>query len=116
MRVGITDYAQDALGDIVFVELPDGGHDGRGGGHLGEVESTKSVSEIYAPVAGEVVGGERRRWPTRPSSSTRIPTGRGGSARSQLRRPVRVESLLDAAAYRRADRDLSSTSAAPIGP
>jgi len=55
VRMGITDYAQDALGDIVFVLLPEVGSRVEQGGVLGEVESTKSVSEIYAPVAGEVV-------------------------------------------------------------
>jgi glycine cleavage system H protein len=55
VRVGITDYAQDALGDVVFVELPKVGATVAVGGTLGEVESTKSVSEIYAPVAGTVV-------------------------------------------------------------
>ena len=53
--MGITDYAQDALGDVVFVDLPSEGSTVEAGGLLGEVESTKSVSEIYAPVAGEVV-------------------------------------------------------------
>jgi len=55
VQVGITDYAQDALGDVVYVGLPDVGARVEAGGVLGEVESTKSVSEIYAPVAGEVV-------------------------------------------------------------
>jgi glycine cleavage system H protein len=55
IRVGITDFAQDALGDVVFVDLPTEGAVVEAGGSLGEVESTKSVSEIYAPVAGEVV-------------------------------------------------------------
>ncbi|MEU7905528.1 glycine cleavage system protein GcvH [Actinoplanes sp. NPDC049118] len=55
VRVGITHYAQDALGDIVFVQLPDAGTVVRAGEALGEIESTKSVSEIYAPVAGTVV-------------------------------------------------------------
>ncbi|HLI72974.1 MAG TPA: glycine cleavage system protein GcvH [Acidimicrobiales bacterium] len=55
VRVGITDYAQDALGDVVFVSLPAVGGQVASGDVLGEVESTKSVSEIYAPVAGEVV-------------------------------------------------------------
>ena len=55
VRVGITDYAQDALGDVVFVSLPPVGGRVASGDVLGEVESTKSVSEIYAPVAGEVV-------------------------------------------------------------
>jgi glycine cleavage system H protein len=54
VRVGITDYAQDALGDVVFVSLPDVGATVTAGQACGEVESTKSVSEIYAPVSGEV--------------------------------------------------------------
>ena len=54
-RVGITDFAQDALGDVVYVGLPDVGAAVTAGGVCGEVESTKSVSEIYAPVAGTVV-------------------------------------------------------------
>ncbi len=57
IRVGITDYAQDALGDIVFVDLPPVGSTVQAGGTLGEVESTKSVSEVYAPVTG-------RSWPS----------------------------------------------------
>ena len=55
LRVGITDYAQDALGDIVFVTLPEPGAELTAGDTCGEVESTKSVSEIYAPVSGRVV-------------------------------------------------------------
>ena len=54
-RVGITDFAQDALGDVVYVGLPNVGDEVTAGGVCGEVESTKSVSEIYAPVAGVVV-------------------------------------------------------------
>jgi glycine cleavage system H protein len=54
-RVGITDFAQDALGDVVYVGLPDVGAEVTAGGVCGEVESTKSVSEIYAPIAGVVV-------------------------------------------------------------
>jgi glycine cleavage system H protein len=53
--VGITDYAQDALGDVVFVQLPEVGASVQAGQSLGEVESTKSVSDVYAPVAGRVV-------------------------------------------------------------
>lgn len=55
VKVGITDYAQDALGDVVFVQLPEVGTAVEEAGVLGEVESTKSVSEIYAPVSGTVV-------------------------------------------------------------
>jgi glycine cleavage system H protein len=55
VRVGITDYAQDALGDIVFVQLPEVGETVTAGAVVGELESTKSVSEVYAPVGGEIV-------------------------------------------------------------
>lgn len=55
IRFGITDYAQDALGDIVFVSLPNVGDNLTAGSTCGEVESTKSVSDIYAPVSGQVV-------------------------------------------------------------
>lgn len=55
VKVGITDYAQDALGDVVFVELPKVGDEVTAGAAVGEVESTKSVSEIFAPVSGKVV-------------------------------------------------------------
>ena len=54
VRVGITDFAQQALGDIIFVTMPEPGTEVQAGGSLGEVESTKSVSEIYAPVSGTV--------------------------------------------------------------
>jgi glycine cleavage system H protein len=55
VRIGITDYAQDALGDIVYVSLPEVGDTVESGSTCGELESTKSVSDIYAPVSGEVV-------------------------------------------------------------
>lgn len=55
VRIGITDYAQDALGDIVYVSLPDIGEALTAGSTCGELESTKSVSDVYAPVTGEVV-------------------------------------------------------------
>jgi len=55
VRVGITDYAQDALGDVVFVDLPEISREVEAGDVLGEIESTKSVSEVYAPIGGVVV-------------------------------------------------------------
>jgi glycine cleavage system H protein len=55
VRVGITDYAQSALGDVVFVQLPDVGTEVKAGESFGEVESTKSVSDLYAPVSAKVV-------------------------------------------------------------
>jgi glycine cleavage system H protein len=56
VRVGITDFAQDALGDIVYVSLPEIGTEVESGSAIGELESTKSVSDLYAPVTGKVVG------------------------------------------------------------
>src|SRR4030095_8326036 len=61
VRVGITHYAQDALGDIVFVQLPDEGTTVQAGESLGEIESTKSASEIYAPVGGGAAGEHARQ-------------------------------------------------------
>ncbi|WP_235736090.1 glycine cleavage system protein GcvH [Nocardioides alcanivorans] len=55
VRVGITDYAQDALGDIVYVSLPEAGRTVAAGEAVGELESTKSVSDVYVPIAGEIV-------------------------------------------------------------
>ena len=55
VRVGITDFAQDALGDVVYVDVPEVGAEVRAGEPFGEVESTKSVSDVYAPVTGRVV-------------------------------------------------------------
>jgi glycine cleavage system H protein len=55
VRIGITDYAQDALGDIVYVQLPEVGESVTAGAAVGELESTKSVSDVYSPVTGEVV-------------------------------------------------------------
>ena len=99
VRVGITDYAQDALGDVVFVDLPAEGPHVEAGGLLGEVESTKSVSEIYAPVAGEVVA-VNAALADAPEPSTPTPTARVGSARSSRPTPSAVDGLLDADGYR----------------
>ena len=61
VRVGITDYAQDALGDIVYVSLPEVGATVTGGEACGELESTKSVSDVYAPLSGEIVARNGQR-------------------------------------------------------
>ena len=85
VRVGITDHAQDALGDIVFVQLPEVGDEVGPGTPIGEVESTKSVSDVYAPVAG--VGGRRQRRARRRSrDDQRRPVRRGLAGRDQRRR------------------------------
>jgi|SRR5580704_4729856 glycine cleavage system H protein len=99
VRVGITDYAQDALGDVVFVDLPTVGADVDAGGPLGEVESTKSVSEIYAPVAGRVaaVNTDLADQPERLNSD---PYGGGWICELEVADPGVVAALLDAAAYR----------------
>jgi glycine cleavage system H protein len=99
VRVGITDYAQDALGDVVFVELPEVGATVDVGGPLGEVESTKSVSEIYAPVAGTVVAVNQSAADS-PEQLNADPYGAGWLVEIEVGDPSAVEALLDASAYR----------------
>jgi glycine cleavage system H protein len=98
VRVGITDYAQDALGDIVFVDLPAVGSEVEAGGALGELESTKSVSEIYAPVAGTVtaVNDALAEGPERINQD---PYGEGWICELELAPDADPGSLLDSAAY-----------------
>jgi glycine cleavage system H protein len=99
VRVGITDYAQDSLGDIVFVDLPGVGDELGAGGTLGEVESTKSVSEIYAPLAGTVVA-INEQLSGAPELLNSDPYGDGWICDIQPSDPSALDSLLDAAAYR----------------
>ena len=99
VRVGITDYAQDALGDVVFVELPAVGAEVEAGGPLGEVESTKSVSEIYAPVAGTVTAVNSALI-DHPERLNQDPYGDGWLCDLQVADAGAVDGLLDAAAYR----------------
>jgi glycine cleavage system H protein len=98
VRVGITDYAQEALGDVVFVSLPDTGASVSAGQSLGEVESTKSVSEIYAPVAGEVVA-RNDALESRPELVNADPYGEGWIVEIAPADAGAVDGLLDAAAY-----------------
>ena len=98
VRVGITDFAQDALGDVVFVQLPETGSHVDQGGLLGEVESTKSVSEIYAPVAGEVVAVNGALADT-PELLNTDPYGSGWICELRADEPGSVDTLLDATAY-----------------
>ena len=99
VRVGITDYAQDTLGDIVFVDLPAVGTEVEAGGQLGEVESTKSVSELYAPLAGTVtaVNDSLTQGPERINQD---PYGEGWLCELELATGADPGSLLDAVAYR----------------
>jgi glycine cleavage system H protein len=98
VRVGITDYAQDALGDIVYVELPTVGTEMAVGAKLGEVESTKSVSEIYSPVAG-TIAAVNDALPDSPERINTDPYGEGWICELELADPGGLEALLDAAAY-----------------
>ena len=99
LRVGITDYAQDALGDVVFVDLPAASTAVEAGGVLGGVESTKSVSEIYAPVSGEVVA-VNQALADAPEKLNEDPYGEGWICEIVPTDPSTVDALLDAGAYR----------------
>ena len=98
VRIGITDYAQDALGDVVFVQLPDPGAMVEAGATFSEVESTKSVSDIYAPVAGEVVEVNTELIDA-PQRVNEDPYGEGWICVVAPSDPAAFESLLDAEAY-----------------
>jgi glycine cleavage system H protein len=99
-RVGITDYAQDALGDVVFVSLPAPGTAVAAATACGEVESTKSVSDIYAPVSGEVVEVNHALDET-PEQVNRDPYGEGWILVIEMADPTELDALMDAGAYRR---------------
>jgi glycine cleavage system H protein len=100
VRVGITDYAQDALGDVVYVEVPEVGTEVRAGEPFGEVESTKSVSDVYAPVSGVVV--ERNAaLADSPELVNEDPYGDGWMIVIEPSDPSELEGLLDASSYRR---------------
>ena len=98
LRVGITDYAQSALGDIVYVSLPEGGDTVEGGTTCGELESTKSVSDVYAPVSGEVVARNEALDAT-PELVNNDPYGDGWLFEVVPTDPSVVDGLLDSAAY-----------------
>lgn len=98
MKVGITDYAQDALGDIVYVQLPEPGTAVRAGEALGEVESTKSVSEIYAPVSG-TVSARNERLADEPELINSDPYGDGWLVEITPVDDADTSGLLDSAAY-----------------
>lgn len=99
VRIGITHFAQDSLGDIVFVQLPEPGTEVQAGDSLGEVESTKSVSEIYAPVAGRVVA-RNEALDADPAVVNSDPYGDGWLVEIEPADPAAVGDLLDAAQYR----------------
>jgi glycine cleavage system H protein len=96
--IGITDYAQHELGDVVFVELPAAGTKITAGKTFGSVESVKAVSEIYAPASGEVIeaNGELHN---KPETINTDPHGAGWLIKVKLGNPADINSLMDAAAY-----------------
>ncbi|MGW0432802.1 glycine cleavage system protein GcvH [Micromonospora sp. NPDC003197] len=99
VRVGITHFAQDALGDIVYVELPDEGAVVTAGESFGEVESTKSVSELYAPLTGTVVARNDKLGDA-PEAINTDPYGAGWLVEIAPNDPTSIDGLLTAAAYR----------------
>ena len=98
VRIGITDYAQQALGDIVFVTLPEVGAQVSAGEPFGEVESTKSVSDVYAPVSGTVVA-RNPALDAAPELVNSDPYGEGWLVEIEPADPAPLGHLLDAAAY-----------------
>jgi glycine cleavage system H protein len=98
VRVGITDFAQDALGDIVFVQLPDEGSILTAGESFGEVESTKSVSEIYAPVSGTVVA-RNDKLTDEPDLINSDPYGGGWLIEIEPDDQAALDELLDSQSY-----------------
>jgi len=97
-RIGITDYAQEALGDVVFVQAPVVGASVQAGDSFSEVESTKSVSDIYAPVSGTVVA-VNSELDSGPEALNSDPYGAGWICEIEMSNPADVEGLLDAVGY-----------------
>jgi len=98
VRVGITDFAQDALGDIVYVSLPEVGTEVEPGSPVGELESTKSVSDLYAPVGGKVVARNETLEAT-PELVNSDPYGAGWLFEVVPSDAAQVDALLDADSY-----------------
>ncbi len=98
-KIGITDFAQDALGDVVYVQLPEVGATVAANGTCAEVESTKSVSDIYSPVSGTVVEVNESLGDA-PEQLNSDPYGAGWIFVVAVSDPAELETLLDAAAYR----------------
>jgi glycine cleavage system H protein len=100
VRVGVTDYAQDALGDVVFVQVPTVGAEVNAGDAFGEVESTKSVSDVYAPVSGTVVE-VNEALADAPQALNEDPYGEGWICAIRMSEPSQLDGLLDAEGYRK---------------
>lgn len=99
VRIGITDFAQDALGDVVYVDLPEVGAEITADSTVGEVESTKSVSDLFAPVSGTVTA-RNESLDADPAKVNSDPYGDGWLLEMTVSDPAQVEGLLDAEGYR----------------
>jgi glycine cleavage system H protein len=98
VRVGITDFAQEALGDVVYVSLPEQGAAVEKGAAIGEVESTKSVSDIFAPISG-TVAARNEELEEHPELINSDPYGKGWMIEIEVGDDAELDDLLDAAAY-----------------
>ena len=96
--IGITAYAADQLGDVVFVETPEPGKAAKAGDNLAVVESVKAASDVYAPISGEVIEGNSALGDA-PETVNDQPEGAGWFARIKVADPSEVEALMDRAAY-----------------
>ena len=99
VTIGITEYAQDALGDVVFVEMPEPGAAVTAGATFSEVESTKSVSDIYAPVSGSI-SAVNEVLDSQPELLNSDPYGEGWICRITMTDAAELDTLMDAEAYR----------------
>ena len=99
VTIGITEYAQDALGDVVFVEMPEPGATVSAGATFSEVESTKSVSDIYAPVSGSI-SAVNDALEAQPELLNSDPYGEGWICRITMTDTAELDALMDAEAYR----------------
>lgn len=99
VTIGITDFAQSELGDIVFLELPDTGEEFGAGDVLGTIEAVKTVADIYAPVSGEVIAVNEHLEDS-PESVNEEPYDEGWILRMSVAEPDELDSLLNAEAYK----------------
>lgn len=98
VTVGITDHAQDLMGDLVYVELPEAGRVVSGGKECAVVESVKAASDVYAPVSGEIVAANSALADA-PETINKDPYGEGWMFRLRPSNPAEIDALLDAKAY-----------------
>jgi glycine cleavage system H protein len=98
VRIGITNYAQDALGDVVYVQIPEIGRTVTAGESFGEVESTKSVSDIYAPISGQIVA-VNETLADKPELLNSDPYGNGWLCVISIADASQLDQLMDTAAY-----------------